>query len=273
MILQAISAIVSALIAAATSIYIARIQTSKSSKSEQPKIVLPPGAKSAPKNRNPLYLIVLFITIVAGTLGYFVGGAFSTKESSLALSGDPIFTDEFLRLETGVWKIENPGIQKDSITVENGKLNFDFSNIEKAWDSQYISVKNLPEYSAVEFKVVILEASGFSTITLNTNCHGKDRGSLFTEIGWNSSISGNYEVYKDGSVELVNLGWSKPIEIGKDYIILLRQDNNLVRVYINGIEMPSPFPCDSIGPNLFIGSTADKGNKIRGSVDYVKVWK
>ena len=274
--IQAITAIVTALITAIASIVVTIIQTSKQKEAERPKILLPSGVKISHRKRTAIPLIVL-LTLLGGALGYFVSGSLSAP---LPPSDPPFFVDEFLSYDHAIWQMESPNTMNDPASVQNGRLYFDYTNDGSNWSSQNISAKNFREYSAIEFELVILEASGSSTITFNTNCQSENTGSLFVEVGWNHRISGNYEVYDSVPVDYKNdtprreeREWANELALGESYTILLKRDNDWVRVYINDIETQEPFPCRGIGPNLIFGSTAAKGHHIKGYIEYVRAWK
>jgi hypothetical protein len=123
------------------------------------------------------------------------------------------------------------------------------------------------EFSAIEIRAAL--ESGFrGSINFGTQCISTKKEIAFQLSAFTNEFAGEY---KTGEV-WENLNWDKSLSMGTPYIIRLEKFGDAIRVLIDGVELPTSYPCDSMGEWFNMGAGRNIDGYVQGYIDYVKIW-
>jgi hypothetical protein len=127
------------------------------------------------------------------------------------------------------------------------------------------------QFSIIEFRAVVLHSEKDGHLSVVTSC-GDDPSDTTLEIslGFDNRIWGGWHIV-DKEIELP---WHQPLDLGQVYNVRLVQDGDVVRAYVDDVEMLEPYPCASMGKGkwLVVRGVTFPGGCVEGYFDYVRLW-
>lgn len=178
----------------------------------------------------------------------------------------PFFEDDFNgnAFNEQLWKIVNAGL-----FVEDGKLKAEYKNESSSFASQYIDATlNKKQFKRAEFFVKLTDGTSNGRLRLATSCNNVD-SRIFFDISYSEGV---LAIYSSPSAPENFLPWGSVYSQNRDYAVRLLQDGDVVRVFVNEIEMSEPFPCKSMGEFLWLGAIASPQNFVNGYFDYIRLY-
>jgi hypothetical protein len=174
------------------------------------------------------------------------------------------FADDFngTEIDLNRWDPKRPGL-----SVQNGYLVANFKQGGKDFGTQSLEAKlNHTRFQVVELSAAVLGGSENGVLGLNTSCGGQSNAMYF-EIRPGGLIEGSY----DAAAGRTGLRWEKLAAPVVTYTVRLMQDGDVVRAYVNDVEMQEPYPCPAMGDWFVIGAGASPQDYIQGHYDYVRL--
>lgn len=178
----------------------------------------------------------------------------------------PFFLDEFngIEIDLSSWTIVNAGL-----TIKDQALYANFLNQGSGFTGQFIEKKiKAPQFRRVEYMVKVINGTDNGILRMVTTCNDAN-SRIHIDISNTLGILGHYST---STIPEAFLDWGRVIAVDQQYNILLFQDGDIVRVYLNGVEMKEPFPCKSMGGFLWLAAAASPGSFIEGNFDYIKLY-
>lgn len=162
----------------------------------------------------------------------------------------------------------NHGNPFDFFTVADGLLSSpptEITSCENNWCQEDLRAKEEGNFSEIEIKAAVTSGSQ-GLLGMNTSCTA-DSSSIIFEMRSDGIFEGRY--HEDGT--LISLGWEYSFSLGREYRVRLVQDGSVVRTYIDGEEMPAPYPCPAMGDWLNLGVGSPPGGYVESHVDYIRL--
>ncbi|MBI5296213.1 MAG: hypothetical protein HY869_12130 [Chloroflexi bacterium] len=175
------------------------------------------------------------------------------------------FSDSFDSdvIDEKLWNIKYEGLLQ-----QNGSLNAKLENNGDGFITQALEAKTQPaQFSIIEFKAVITNGTINGVLGIDTNCSADDTVLNF-EIRPGNNLTG---YYVEGNNQ-IQLDWDAISSSEQVYVVRLVQDGEVVRAYVNDVELSQPYPCSSMGNWLVIGAGASPDSFIEGYFEYIKLY-
>ena len=186
----------------------------------------------------------------------------------------PIFCENFdgNAIRIPQWDIieDLPEEDKSVFEVHDGWLHMNHElNGDEFFDPRIevlYDVNQISRFKTMEIRAVIEGGSRRSGIGLNTSC--SEGFTAYLSLKENDTLIGSYGPQGKESQSII----FHQIETGSPYIIRLVQDNDQVRIFVNGEELDEAYPCNYLGDWLKIVAGIEPNGSVQGKYDYVVFW-
>ena len=176
-----------------------------------------------------------------------------------------IFEDDFQRL--GLNKRKWKESKLTAFSVEDDRLNFDFTNTTDKWTSSNLYAQfHGVRATEIEFDIAITggESLGLAGFTTSCDDSGNSTIGLGLGIGW-------YELYYRIGHDRVDLNLDREFSFGKVYSFHFEQVNDNVIVKIDDVPLDTQIPCTYMGEWFTLIAGGTPGSSISGFFDNVRL--
>ncbi|MBC8262764.1 MAG: formylglycine-generating enzyme family protein [Anaerolineales bacterium] len=195
-----------------------------------------------------------------------------TPTPTIAPALPPFFEDDFDgdTIDSSLWYTETA-----DLSVQDGYLYIPpVVNESQDFADLRIEAKLDRQFSVIEFSAAVLHSEKHGYLSILTSCYeGPSANSLEVSLGYDNDIWGGWGIVDpETGLYQENDEWKQPLELGQVYNVRLVQDGDVVRAYVDDVEMPQPYPCTSMGKWLVVRGGTFPGGFVEGYFDYVRLW-